>query len=334
MAWSASTCGCGSARSRPDTRALPCGRATRRGVQPTREKIPSQSTRRKSPQRARASRPRPHTGPLPPQHCGSEEYSGAALVTELQPERFAVERQHMVETQVRAAASATSACCDAMARVPRHEFVEPRYRDQAYEDHPLPIAAGQTISQPYIVALMLDLLQLNSSSKVLEIGTGSGYQTAVLTQLAEHVYSVERHPELARQAAGNIVPARFDECQRGDRRRQPGLGGVCAVRRDCCFGGGGGDSAGAVGAVTRGWTHDHPRRTAGGAGVAIGPQAGREGVDQPAGRVPVCAVDQGGVRLECEPATQVQGQKPRARAPAPHGLCFTILVWPSFAICG
>jgi protein-L-isoaspartate(D-aspartate) O-methyltransferase len=132
------------------------------------------------------------------------EYSGAALVAELQSDRFAVERQHMVETQVLARGISDQRLLDAMATVPRHEFVEPRYRNQAYEDHPLPIAAGQTISQPYIVALMLDLLQLESSSRVLEIGTGCGYQTALLTRLANHVYSVERHPELARQAAENL----------------------------------------------------------------------------------------------------------------------------------
>jgi protein-L-isoaspartate(D-aspartate) O-methyltransferase len=126
------------------------------------------------------------------------------LVAELQSDRFAVERQHMVETQVRARGIRDLRLLDAMAAVPRHEFVEPRYRDQAYEDHPLPIAAGQTISQPYIVALMLDLLQLRPSSKVLEIGTGCGYQTALLTQLANHVYSVERHAELARQAAETL----------------------------------------------------------------------------------------------------------------------------------
>ncbi len=123
------------------------------------------------------------------------------MVAELQPDRFAVERQHMVETQLRARGIRDQRVLNAMAKIPRHEFVESRYRDQAYEDHPLPIAAGQTISQPYIVALMLDLLQLDPSSRVLEIGTGSGYQTAVLTLLAKHVYSVERHPELARQAA-------------------------------------------------------------------------------------------------------------------------------------
>jgi protein-L-isoaspartate(D-aspartate) O-methyltransferase len=126
------------------------------------------------------------------------------LVAELQSDRFAVERQQMVETQVRARGIRDLRLLDAMAAVPRHEFVEPRYRDQAYEDHPLPIAAGQTISQPYIVALMLDLLQLGPSSKVLEIGTGCGYQTALLTQLANHVYSVERHAELARQAAETL----------------------------------------------------------------------------------------------------------------------------------
>jgi protein-L-isoaspartate(D-aspartate) O-methyltransferase len=123
------------------------------------------------------------------------------LVAELQPDRFAFERQHMVETQLRARGIRDQRVLKSMASIPRHEFVEAPYRDQAYEDHPLPIAAGQTISQPYIVALMLDLLRLEPSSKVLEIGTGSGYQTAVLTQLAAHVYSVERHPELARQAA-------------------------------------------------------------------------------------------------------------------------------------
>lgn len=126
------------------------------------------------------------------------------MVAELQPDRFAVERQHMVETQLSARGIRDQRLLDAMASIPRHEFVEARYRNQAYEDHPLPIAAGQTISQPYIVALMLDLLHLEPSSKVLEIGTGSGYQTAVLTQLATHVYSVERHPELARQAADTL----------------------------------------------------------------------------------------------------------------------------------
>jgi protein-L-isoaspartate(D-aspartate) O-methyltransferase len=123
------------------------------------------------------------------------------VVPDFHPDRFTVERQRMVESQLRARGIRDPRLLDAMASVPRHEFVEARYRDQAYEDHPLPIEAAQTISQPYIVALMLELLQLDSSSRVLEIGTGSGYQTALLSKLASHVYSVERHPELARQAA-------------------------------------------------------------------------------------------------------------------------------------
>ncbi|HYM06525.1 MAG TPA: protein-L-isoaspartate(D-aspartate) O-methyltransferase [Terriglobales bacterium] len=126
------------------------------------------------------------------------------MVAELHPDRFSVERRHMVKTQLRARGIRDLRLLQAMADIPRHEFVDPRYRDQAYEDHPLPIDAGQTISQPYIVALMLELLQLEPSSKVLEIGTGSGYQAAVLSQLASHVYTVERHPELARQAAETL----------------------------------------------------------------------------------------------------------------------------------
>jgi protein-L-isoaspartate(D-aspartate) O-methyltransferase len=126
------------------------------------------------------------------------------LAAEPHPDRFTVERQQMVEAQLRARGIRDQRLLNAMANIPRHEFVEERYRGQAYEDHPLPIDAGQTISQPFIVALMLELLQLDSSSKVLEIGTGSGYQAAVLSKLAAHVYTVERHPELARQAADTL----------------------------------------------------------------------------------------------------------------------------------
>lgn len=106
----------------------------------------------------------------------------------------------MVEAQLRGRDIRDPRLLKAMATVPRHEFVEPRYREQAYEDHPLPIGSGQTVSQPYIVALMLQVLQLEPTSRVLEIGTGTGYQTALLAQLAAHVYSVERHPQLAREA--------------------------------------------------------------------------------------------------------------------------------------
>ncbi len=89
---------------------------------------------------------------------------------------------------------------EAIARVPRHEFVPPSYRDEAYENHPLPIGEGQTISQPYIVALMTDLLELETGAVVLEIGTGSGYQAAVLAELAGRVYSIEIIDRLSRTA--------------------------------------------------------------------------------------------------------------------------------------
>jgi len=106
----------------------------------------------------------------------------------------------MVEETIRARGITDEAVLHVMETVPRHEFVPPKYRDQAYADHPLPIGYGQTISQPYIVALMTDLLDLKRDDKVLEIGTGSGYQAAVLSMLVDHVYSIEIIPELARSA--------------------------------------------------------------------------------------------------------------------------------------
>ena len=92
----------------------------------------------------------------------------------------------------------------AMAEIPRHLFVPPEEQEEAYGDRPLPIGADQTISQPYIVALMTEHLRLRSELKVLEIGTGSGYQAAVLARLATQVYSIERIPELAAQAARRL----------------------------------------------------------------------------------------------------------------------------------
>ena len=128
-----------------------------------------------------------------------------SMPAEIHPDRFTVERQNMVESQLRARGIRDPRVLDAMARVPRHEFVAERYRDQAYEDHPIPIGEGQTVSQPYIVALMLETLSLEPSSKVLEIGTGSGYQTAVLAELCAHVFSIERHAQLAREAEAALV---------------------------------------------------------------------------------------------------------------------------------
>jgi len=109
-------------------------------------------------------------------------------------------QERMVNAQLRSRGITDERVLDAMARVPRHEFAPERYRDQAYEDHPLPIAEGQTISQPYIVAIMLQALALKASDRVLEIGTGSGYVTALLAELTGEVFSIERHAALANTA--------------------------------------------------------------------------------------------------------------------------------------
>ena len=102
---------------------------------------------------------------------------------------------------------------DAMRQVPRHEFVPVDLRDKAYENHPLPIGEGQTISQPYIVALMTDLLELTSSDVVLEVGTGSGYQAAVLAELAEQVYSIEIVAPLGHAAAERLARLGYDNVE-------------------------------------------------------------------------------------------------------------------------
>jgi protein-L-isoaspartate(D-aspartate) O-methyltransferase len=115
-------------------------------------------------------------------------------------------RKQMVDAQLRDRGISDSRVLDAMLRVPRHEFVPEPYRAQAYEDHPLPIGDDQTISQPYIVALMLESLQLKPTDKVLEVGTGSGYATSLLAELAGPVFSMERHPALAENAR-NVLAA-------------------------------------------------------------------------------------------------------------------------------
>lgn len=114
-------------------------------------------------------------------------------------------RRLMVDDQLRSRGISDHRVLDAMLRVPRHEFVSPAHRTQAYEDHPLPIGEGQTISQPYVVALMLESLQLAPDEKVLEVGAGSGYATALLAELADQVYSIERHDALATGAREVLV---------------------------------------------------------------------------------------------------------------------------------
>jgi len=97
----------------------------------------------------------------------------------------------------------------AMERVPRELFVDPAFADQAWEDRALPIARGQTISQPYVVAFMTQALQLTDRTKVLEIGTGSGYQAAILARVARRVYTVERHAELMAEAEARFAEMRL-----------------------------------------------------------------------------------------------------------------------------
>jgi protein-L-isoaspartate(D-aspartate) O-methyltransferase len=126
--------------------------------------------------------------------------SSSNMTIGVQSDRFVAQRQKMVAAQLRARGIRDERVLAAMGRVPRHLFVADEYRDSAYEDHPLPIGDGQTISQPYIVAFMLEALALDASETVLEIGTGSGYQTALLAELARQVYSVERIESLALKA--------------------------------------------------------------------------------------------------------------------------------------
>ncbi len=98
---------------------------------------------------------------------------------------------------------------DAFRKVPRHLFLDEALRPQAYDDHPLPIGEKQTISQPYMVALMTEALQLEGTEKVLEIGTGSGYQAAILAELAERVFTIERMPDLAKRARKTLDQLRY-----------------------------------------------------------------------------------------------------------------------------
>jgi protein-L-isoaspartate(D-aspartate) O-methyltransferase len=119
-------------------------------------------------------------------------------------EKFRTLRENMVEKQLIERGIENPRVLEAMRRIPRHEFVTPDLSHLAYRDSPLPIGEDQTISQPYIVAAMTQLLYLSGHERVLEIGTGSGYQTAVLCELAAQVYSLERFPRLAERAA-NIL---------------------------------------------------------------------------------------------------------------------------------
>lgn len=119
-------------------------------------------------------------------------------------EQYAAKRTLMVEEQLRARGIRDARVLEAMQRIPRHEFISEEFRSQAYADHPIPIGEEQTISQPFIIAVSLQALALQGTESVLEVGTGSGYQTALLALLARAVYSIERYASLAR-GAGTVL---------------------------------------------------------------------------------------------------------------------------------
>ena len=139
-----------------------------------------------------------HTGPRAPQRTSSPV---------VDPKRL---RRRMVREQLEARGINDAEVLAAMSAVPRHLFVQEALRAQAYEDTPLPIGYGQTISQPYVVALMSQMLEVRRGMRVLEIGTGSGYQAAVLAELGAEVYTVERIRPLYEQARARLDALRYD----------------------------------------------------------------------------------------------------------------------------
>ncbi len=121
-----------------------------------------------------------------------------------QSDKYESVRYRMVKTQIQDRGISNPAILNAMKKVPRHLFVPSEYQDEAYNDYPLPIGYGQTISQPYIVAYMTEALRPGSKKKALEIGTGSGYQAAILAEICEKVYTIEIVPELAKESSERL----------------------------------------------------------------------------------------------------------------------------------
>jgi protein-L-isoaspartate(D-aspartate) O-methyltransferase len=138
--------------------------------------------------------------------CGKTEEKDSFMENNAQsdPLRMQEKREWMVKAQIESRGVKDSMVLKAMRKVPRHLFVPKSYQEEAYADEPLPIGEGQTISQPYIVALMTELLGLKGEEKVLEIGTGSGYQAAILAEIAKEVYSIEIICPLAERAESTL----------------------------------------------------------------------------------------------------------------------------------
>lgn len=126
-----------------------------------------------------------------------------------EPDPYISQRQAMVEQQLRRRGIHDERVLRAMEEVPRHEFIPEESRSRAYRDEPVPIGEGQTISQPYIVAIMTQLLAVEAENTVLEVGTGTGYQAAILSRLARQAYTVERHTSLAEWARENLRRLRY-----------------------------------------------------------------------------------------------------------------------------
>jgi protein-L-isoaspartate(D-aspartate) O-methyltransferase len=137
-------------------------------------------------------------------------FGGGDQVRALDDSAYDAARETMVREQIAARGIRDPRVIEAMRRVPRHLFVPPADRERAYIDAPVPIGEGQTISQPYIVALMTELVRPQSADRVLEVGTGSGYQAAVLSGLVRHVYTIELEETLARRAEGVLREQKYD----------------------------------------------------------------------------------------------------------------------------
>jgi protein-L-isoaspartate(D-aspartate) O-methyltransferase len=158
---------------------------------------------------------RPESGPGETSALsGTHMPDPAALTPPAVPtDPYAATRQEMVRDQLAGRDVTDSAVLDAMRRVPRHRFVPDAYISAAYEDHPLPIGYGQTISQPYVVGLMTQALEVQPGDRVLEVGTGSGYQAAVLAALGVEVYTIEIIPDLAEQARARLAELGYGGAQ-------------------------------------------------------------------------------------------------------------------------
>ncbi len=147
-----------------------------------------------------------------PGACGSQEEppTGAQPTTADDEESYEMDRRAMVRQQIAARGVRDERVIEAVSNVPRHRFVDPQDAHLAYQDHPLPIGHGQTISQPYIVAFMTELAQVEPGDKVLEIGTGSGYQAAVLAEMGAEVYSIEIVAPLGERARAVLEELGYD----------------------------------------------------------------------------------------------------------------------------